>query len=60
MPATLTKQSSPAPLVGYTIRTIQEHLDKEARVRRQTFLKPDELCPMQKAELVNDLSRLLG
>ena len=60
MPATLTKQSSPEPLIRDTIRTIQEHLDKEARVRQRTFLKPNELCPMQKAELVNDLSRLLG
>ena len=42
-----------------TIRTIQEHLDKEARNRRQTQLTPRELCPMQKAELVQDLASIL-
>ena len=41
------------------IKTIQEHLDKEARNRRQTSLSPKELCPMQKAELVQDLASIL-
>jgi hypothetical protein len=41
------------------IRVIQEHLDKEARNRRQTNLSPRELCPMQKAELVQDLTSVL-
>lgn len=50
----------PSPtVVADAIRTIQEHLDKEARNRRETNLAPRELCPMQKAELVQDLIRVL-
>ena len=45
--------------VSDAIRVIQEHLDKEARNRRQTSLNPKELCPMQKAELVQDLANIL-
>lgn len=46
-------------VVSDVVRTIQEHLDKEARNRRQTNLSPRELCPMQKAEMVQDLVRVL-
>ena len=46
-------------VIADAIRTIQEHLDKEARNRRQTNLSPRELCPMQKAELVQDLMHVL-
>ena len=46
-------------VVADAIRTIQEHLDKEARNRRQTNLSPRELGPMQKAEMVQDLVNVL-
>ena len=46
-------------VVDDAIRVIQTHLDKEARNRRQVVLSPRELCPMQKAELIEDLVALL-
>ena len=55
----MTAASQESQVVVDTIRTIQEHLDKEARNRRQTRLSPRELCPMQKAELVQDIARFL-
>lgn len=42
-------------VVDEAIKIIQEHLDREARNRRQTTLEPKDLCPMQKARLVSDL-----
>jgi len=42
-------------IVDEAIKIIQEHLDREARNRRQTTLEPKDLCPMQKARLVSDL-----
>lgn len=41
------------------IRTIQAHLDKEARNRRIDTIAPMALCSIQKAELVEDLSVIL-
>jgi hypothetical protein len=46
-------------VVDDAIKVIQTHLDKEARNRRQALLSPKELCPMQKAELIEDLVALL-
>ncbi|MBI2863710.1 MAG: hypothetical protein HYX94_04020 [Chloroflexi bacterium] len=45
--------------VDVAIKTIQEHLDKEARNRSLPVLKPRELCPIQKVRLVNDLASVL-
>jgi hypothetical protein len=42
-------------VVDDAIKIIQEHLDREARNRRQSTLEPKDLCPMQKARLVSDL-----
>ncbi len=46
-------------IVDDAIKIIQEHLDREARNRRQSTLEPKDLCPMQKARLVSDLSGVL-
>lgn len=45
--------------VDEAIRVIQHHLDLEAGNRRLTSLDPRDLCPMQKAEMIQDLTRLL-
>lgn len=52
-------QTKDSQMVDEAIRVIQTHLDKEARNRRQLVLSPRELCPMQKAELIEDLVALL-
>ena len=57
--ATQEPKTSESTRVADAVRIIQEHLDKEARNRRQTNLSPRELCPMQKAELVQDLVNAL-
>lgn len=41
------------------ISIIQQHVDKEAQNRRVRELAVRDLCPMQKAELVKDLARVL-
>ncbi|MCS7003450.1 MAG: hypothetical protein NZ518_11430 [Dehalococcoidia bacterium] len=48
-----------ARVVDDAIKIIQEHLDREARNRRQPLLEPRDLCPMQKARLVSDLTAVL-
>ncbi|QQG43830.1 MAG: hypothetical protein HYW86_03040 [Candidatus Roizmanbacteria bacterium] len=45
--------------IDVAIRTIQEHLDKEARNRSLPVIKPRALCPIQKVRLVNDLAAVL-
>jgi len=45
--------------VSEAIRIISEHLEQEARNRRLRELAPRDLCPDQKAALVEDLSKLL-
>lgn len=52
-PETRTEQDT--KVVEEAIRIIQDHLDREARNRRQVLLEPKDLCPMQKAKLVADL-----
>lgn len=44
--------------VGEAIRIIQKHVDKEARNRWVEHLEVRDLCPRQKADLVNELARL--
>lgn len=39
-------------------RIIQRHVEQEARNRRMFYLRVQDLCPAQKVELVQDLSRL--
>ncbi len=46
-------------VVDDAVKTIQEHLDKEARNRSLPVLKPRDLCPVQKARLVSDLASVL-
>ncbi|HUX87299.1 MAG TPA: hypothetical protein VMW65_09880 [Chloroflexota bacterium] len=46
------------PAVGEAIRVIQKHIDKEARNRWIEHLDVRDLCPRQKADLVNELARL--
>lgn len=46
-------------VIDDAIKLIQDHLDREARNRRLTTLEPKDLCPMQKARLVDDLSDML-
>jgi hypothetical protein len=41
------------------ISIIQHHIEKESRNRQVPVLAPEDLCPMQKRNLVKDLSRLL-
>ncbi len=57
--ATLERPAISRSVIEQASRVIQEHLDKEARNRRQSMLQPRELCPMQKAELVQDLASIL-
>jgi len=57
--ATLDRPTT-LPATGRTVALIQEHLDKEARNRQQSGLQPRDLCPMQKAELVQDMRSSLG
>lgn len=49
---------SEPPAVGEAIRIIQKHVDKEARNRWVEHLDVRDLCPRQKADLVNELARL--
>jgi hypothetical protein len=46
-------------VVDEAIKLIQRHVDKEAQNRRVRELPIRDLCPMQKAELVQDLAKLL-
>ena len=46
-------------VIDDAITTIQEHLDREARNRRLSTQEPQDLCPMQKARLVDDLADVL-
>ena len=46
-------------VVDETIKLIQRHIDKEAQNRRVRELAIRDLCPMQKAELVQDLAKIL-
>lgn len=56
LPCSKTEDS----VVAAAIRTIQEHLDKEALNRGLTDLQPRELCPMQKTEMVEALMAVLN
>lgn len=55
----LTDRAAEQSAVSEAIRIITEHLEQEARNRRLQELAPRDLCPDQKAALVNDLVRLL-
>ncbi|HLH73053.1 MAG TPA: hypothetical protein VKX96_07195 [Chloroflexota bacterium] len=57
-PTSTPEVGNEAPAVGEAIRIIQRHIDKEARNRWVEHLEVRDLCPRQKADLVNELARL--
>lgn len=60
MPIEMLERPAVAPdVVAQATKIMQEHLDKEAKNRRQSNLAPRDLCPMQKADLCQELAALL-
>lgn len=45
-------------VVDEAAKIIQRHVEQEARCRRMFYLRVQDLCPAQKVELVQDLSKL--
>lgn len=57
--ATIERTTTASAVVDEAMRILQAHLDQEARNRRMQNLRPADLCPMQKAEMIQELAALL-
>lgn len=58
--ATIDRPMTTTATTEDVIKIAQEHLDKEARNRQQPNLQPRDLCPMQKAEMVQEIRASFG